>query len=329
VLPVDGVAGRPLLHCGTPPSQLKNSNLTCRDPRFCQCAGPNITDPSCANDNFGGSWLLPPEGNRSLTFVYSQARRLSAFAPHAVPYDNLATVRRVLVTWATSDGLTWTQRFWSNSAVSSMKDGLLPPETPIVKEHYGAQNFCSEDNRMISARGGCRAAPLATNASKAFSPILSWFMPFDAARQQFWMDFAYSVDGLTFRRPDQENVSTGTAMANGQLGTWNGGILMGVDPPHGIRDGKWTHALLSFADSGAHFMFAMRERANFSASAVRAWGESEFFGPSISQWPQWSTVGGVGGWQGLAAAGERIRIEVGSVRWSAPGVSILESAHVD
>lgn len=105
ILPVDGVAGRPLLHCGTPPSQLQDPNVTCRDPEYCQCAGPNITDRACSNDNFGGSWLLPPSrqtdnnhsaaaAHRPLTFVYAQARRISAFAPHSVPYDNLAQVRK-------------------------------------------------------------------------------------------------------------------------------------------------------------------------------------------------------------------------------------------
>ena len=50
VLPVDGVRGRPLLHAGTPPSELKDPNVTCRDPQYCQCAGPNITDIGCANE---------------------------------------------------------------------------------------------------------------------------------------------------------------------------------------------------------------------------------------------------------------------------------------
>ena len=58
---------------------------------------------------------------------------------------------------------------------------------------------------------------------------------------------------------------------------------------------------------------------NFSASAIQAWGEKQFFGPSIEQWPKWQTVGGVGGWAGLAAAGEKLRIEVGAVRWRTEG----------
>ena len=39
------------------------------------------------------------------------------------------------------------------------------------------------------------------------------------------------------------------------------------------------------------------------------------------------TVGGVGGWAGLAAAGKRIRIEVGAVRWRKEGwVSLRATA---
>ena len=124
VLPVNGVRGRPLLHCGTPPSQLKNPNVTCRDPDYCQCAGPNITDIGCSNDNFGGSWLLPAQNNQQqdasassppLMFVYAQARRISAYAPTATAYDNLAQERRVLVTWRTVDGLWWEQAWWEGT----------------------------------------------------------------------------------------------------------------------------------------------------------------------------------------------------------------------
>ena len=136
------------------------------------------------------------------------------------------------------------------------------------------------------------------------------------------MDLRFSADGRRFSPVRQEVASpsdAAVAMANGRLGEWNGGLLMGVAPAGGLRVGQWTHALLPFADSGAHFMADMRELRNFSASAIQAWGEKQFFGPSIEQWPQWQTVGGVGGWAGLAAAGEKLRIEVGAVRWRTEG----------
>eukprot|EP01043_Picozoa_sp_COSAG02_P057500 COSAG02_NODE_6991_length_3242_cov_9.629335_1_plen_233_part_00 len=90
---------------------------------------------------------------------------------------------------------------------------------------------------------------------------------------------------------------------------------------------QWTDAILPYVSSGAHFMFDMRTLRNFTTAAVRAWGEQQFFGPSIDKWPQWSSVGGVGGWAGIAKLGRKIRIEVGSVRWRTEGwVSLRATA---
>ena len=212
VLPVDGIRGRPLLHCGTPPSQLQDPNVTCRDPGYCQCAGPNITDIGCSNDNFGGTWLLPTTSDllqngsadaRPVTFVYAQARRISAFAPQDTAYDNLAGLRRVLVTWRTTDGLTWEQSWWGGApptAGHAAQDGSLLPRDPYpVAEHYGAMNFCAEHGQDV--RSGCRAAAAENGVnSNSYAPILSWLMPYDARRQQFWIDFTFSTDGLHFHR---------------------------------------------------------------------------------------------------------------------------------
>jgi hypothetical protein len=136
VLPVDGVNGRPLLHCdslcgaegGADCTRVNQSTLeqVCRDPHNCRCYGDNVTDIGCANDNFGGSWLLPPLGAASggggggstdsggggsgPRFVWAQGRRISAFAPHAAGFDNLAQIRRLLVTWQTTDGVLSNQQ---------------------------------------------------------------------------------------------------------------------------------------------------------------------------------------------------------------------------
>ena len=119
-------------------------------------------------------------------------------------------------------------------------------------------------------------------------------------------------------------------MANGALGSFNGGIIMGVWPPAGLRaSDQWTHALLPFADSGAHFMYAMRELSNFTTDAVREWGERQFFGPSIDQWPQWPSVGGVGKWAGLSKLAQQIRIEVASVKWRTEGWVALRATGMD
>ena len=140
----------------------------------------------------------------------------------------------------------------------------------------------------------------------------------------------------------QEGTITQAAIPNGALGEWNGGILMGVQSvdtaatTHTAEQGpsaassselQWTDAILPYASSGAHFMFDMRTLQNFTTAAVQAWGDKQFFGPSIDQWPQWSSVGGIGGWAGIAKLGSKIRIEVGSVRWRKEGwVSLRATA---
>jgi hypothetical protein len=128
------------------------------------------------------------------------------------------------------------------------------------------------------------------------------------------------------------------AIPNGALGNWNGGIIMGLQAvdtaavalatePRPSSEWQWTDAILPYANSGAHVMSDMRVLRNFTTAAVRAWGAQQFFGPSIDQWPQWTSVGGVGGWAGLAKLGSKIRIEVGSVRWRVEGwVSLRATA---
>ena len=64
---------------------------------------------------------------------------------------------------------------------------------------------------------------------------------------------------------------------------------------------------------------------NFTEEAIQNWGESQFFKSIDSQWPQFATVGGIGGWAGVAAVGEGMRIEVGSVRWRTEGWAALRA----
>jgi hypothetical protein len=63
ILPVDGVPGRPLLRTETldastvPHIPYGRRKILCRHVEECTCDGSNVTDPSCANDNFGGYHL--------------------------------------------------------------------------------------------------------------------------------------------------------------------------------------------------------------------------------------------------------------------------------
>ena len=76
----------------------------------------------------------------------------------------------MLVSWTTSDGLNWTQHWWG---------GARPTDPTLgVAEHYGADNFCAD--ATASLRGGCMQG----DGRYDGSPMLTWVMPFDAARQQ-------------------------------------------------------------------------------------------------------------------------------------------------
>ena len=83
----------------------------------------------------------------------------------------------------------------------------------------------------------------------------------------------------------QEHAVPQAAIPNGRIGEWNGGILMGVQDVTDVSTDlnvladvderfheetavQWTDAMLPYADSGAHFMFAMRELMNFTTAAV-------------------------------------------------------------
>jgi hypothetical protein len=328
VLPVDGVAGRPLLHADIRSEVSHGLSLeaVCRDAEHCACAGPNVTDIGCANDNFGGEWVLPPGAagvvdELSPTFVHAQGRVVSAFAPHAAGFDNLATIRRVLVTWSTRDGLQWEQRWWRGGGKPS---GPAPYAEAGVPGHYGADNFCAE--AAMSPRGGCRAA----HGSYDGSPLLSWVMPYDAARQQFWQDLAYSSDGVTFSSVEEEREGGGGGgdatppmVPNGAIGEWDGGLLMGIGP--GVNDGAGrTHSLLLFADSGAHFMFVFRSLTNLSTASVRAKGESEFFGHLLPS--RWHWFSKNGGWEGVARVARNLSIEIGQLSWRTEGWVALKAA---
>jgi hypothetical protein len=364
VLPVDGVKGRPLLHAdslcasaqpnGCHVTNQSTREQVCRDPSNCMCAGSNVTDIGCVNDNFGGSWLLPTEGavngqSDVGAFVYAQGRRVSAFAPYSAGYDNLATVRRVLVSWHTLDGLTWQHTLWGS------------PEDERVPEQYGAVNFCADHLPVRNVRGGCRRA----GGGYDGSPLLSFEMPFNVEGQVFWMDLRYSTDGLHFERVLQEGGSTaGTAavaaaaageeglertmheqtmraapsastgalsdapavaIPAGVLGRdWNGGLIMGTSPP--IVTGAHTYALLEYVNNSPHFAFVFRGKSNLTTAAVQAMGEKEFFGPLLpSQWPWFKRNNG---WAGVAELARNVRIEVGALRYRTEGLVCLKATAV-
>jgi hypothetical protein len=108
------------------------------------------------------------------------------------------------------------------------------------------------------------------------------------------------------------------ALPNGELGSWNGGLLMGTAPP--IVVGPRTHSLLEFAQSGPHFSFIWRTvgLANLTTAAVQAKGEAEFFGPLLPS--QWKWFAAHGGWSGVAELARSLSVEVAALEWRTEGL---------
>ena len=208
----------------------------------------------------------------------------------------------MLVSWSTTDGLHWQQHWW----------GGEHPADPVVDgavgEQYGAVNFCAHaeaSSAQASARTACRSSDVDDRA-----PLLSWVMPYDAEAQTFHLDLAVSSDGLTINRVQQEGPELpAAAVPTGKLGIdWNGGMIDAILPPAGVRLGQYTHALLSGVSSGAHFMYGLRVMPPLNATAAEQWANTQFFGPTISQWPGFDELGG---WGGIAKLGAAMTIEVG------------------
>ena len=130
--------------------------------------------------------------------------------------------------------------------------------------------------------------------------------------------------GVHSLQVQQEGSAPVIAIPNGDLGSWNGGLLMGAGPP--IVVGDRTHALLEFAQSGPHFSFVWRTSSgdNLTVPAVRAKGESEFFGPLLPT--QWQWFAHNGGWAGVADLARGLSIEVGGLEWRTEGLVALRSA---
>lgn len=314
-LPVNG-ARVPLTYCDSrtlqPPYGVGSDS--CASLVAGRPGGPLTSDPRCANDNFGGSSFSfgPPQ-----VFRWVQGRRIPAFSPRVAPFDNLATIRRILISWETNDGLNWEPHWW----------GMPTPQDGIVSEQYGASVVCASSGRDVSQS----CASVSDDAGAAPPLLLALVYPFDAGKQQFWMDLASSRTGASFNRV-QQDLLPGEApevfVPNGDMGTsWNGGLIMGLDGS-GLQagsGGRESYALLPFVQSGAHFAFGVRELSNLSTAAVQEWGEQQFFGPRIQEWEYWNSSRG---WDGVADMARQFRIEVGVLRWRTHGwVSMTSSAN--
>ena len=239
---------------------------------------------------------------------------------HQAPYDNLDTIRRVLVSWYTSDGLSWQQRWWGQQPSAELAHELVP-------QHYGADNFCATADR--NANDACIG-----EMDEPGAALLTAVFPYDAGKQTFGMDFMFSRQGSAFRVVDSEQLP---ASANatpvpakvrpqfaqpGHFGeSWNGGFMCGIRS--GFRHvGRHSYAVMPMVQNGAHFISSWRSSSanpgwnNFTVDAYVKWAKTQFFGPTLEEWPYFKTLGG---WPGVAKLANDLRIEVGVLRWRYQG----------
>eukprot|EP01052_Picozoa_sp_SAG31_P001948 SAG31_NODE_65_length_28565_cov_8.402914_29_plen_1206_part_00 len=333
-LPVEGKR-QPLIYAESNPDQVNGSRDHCNSFLMGRPNGPNTSDFRCVNDNFGGAWSSPPQTiagvNIPASYTYVQARRVPAFAPKVAPYDNLNTVRRILVRWVTTDGLHWEQRWWGEQPSDEIGDELVP-------QHYGADNFCPTDGTATSHKRSPSFSCLASNLDDPGATVLSTVFPYDSGLQTFGLDLMWSRHGGPFKAVESEVLGPDGMRAvpvlpkdrpqfapTGSIGQhWNSGFICGIRGP--VPLGRFSYAVMPMVDNSAHFMGGWAHAAPNGTPAApavfEAWGRDQFWGPTVHSWPYFDPLGG---WAGLAALANRYRVEVGVLRWRQEGWVALEA----
>lgn len=149
-----------------------------------------------SNDNFGDV-RLSPDGK---TLSCYQARLIPRHDPFRVHYDNNLS-DRILVTWSTTNGVTWTPSFFDAPTL----------EDPWSTQHYGVDMW-SEENRRLE---------------------FAYHKIFDVQYQKVYTELAYSRDGVVWNRfkgkpfldngaPGEFNYGYSITTGNRTRMTWDG-----------------------------------------------------------------------------------------------------------
>ncbi|MBN2448920.1 MAG: hypothetical protein JXR77_00940 [Lentisphaeria bacterium] len=138
-----------------------------------------------SNDNFGNP-RLSPDGT---VLRCHQTRLVPRHDPFRVHYDNVLA-ERILVTWSTTDGLTWTPTTFDAPTL----------EDPWSTQHYGVDVWEEENGRLQMA----------------------YLRIYDAQTQRVSTHLAHSRDGLCWIRPREG----GPFLDNGPRGTFHFGYAI-------------------------------------------------------------------------------------------------------
>jgi hypothetical protein len=171
-----------------------------------------------SNDNFGRP-RFTADGRRLRAF---QSRRIPRSDPYRVYYDNMLT-DRIMVTWATADGLTWTPTYFDAPT----------EEDPWSTQHYGVDLWSEE-------AGGLEFA---------------YHRIYDVQLQRVYTELAFSRDGFHWNRLERGK----PFLTNGARGEWNFGYaITGGTTTRAEYRGEYFEPMVGI--DVLHFMFVAANR---------------------------------------------------------------------
>ena len=235
-----------------------------------------------SNDNYVGQWL----SDDGKILSYARGRLLKRYPPFTAPYDNLASVARIISIISTTDGINWKYSY------------MIPPDKndPPVAQHYGGRVF---------------RVPYGNGLMQAF--VYRYW----ARSQQISVELAYSWDGANWHR-----YSGQPAFAeNGKPGSWNAGSVM-ISSSAVARNGT-VYQMLSWVCEGFHFYgdfyYNRSNMKEINGKKLRKY----FKGRNLESWPFFKHFGG---YDGIAADIRKAGVSVGIASYREGGLFFMSAS---
>ena len=207
-----------------------------------------------ANTAGDGWWGGYPEISADKKTIYwMQYRMIQRNPPFRIAYDLARGMQRHVVLWSSQDGLNWKQTFTT----------LPAGEDEIGTQHYGGMIMNTEGGRLR----------------------LCYQWTYRAARQQMFLELAYSRDGERWRQIPGPPFSP-----NGPFGSWNYGFATTVGGPEVDKDG-YTYRLTGRDGSTPHFGWEVLNRQMPLEEITGEYLYKRFEGLGIRQMPNWADFG--------------------------------------